>query len=92
MLCFLCSISVLKENIYKSQDPRSYGEAHFIISWGRKLTHEVQTSNSDGIQRAPSSNHDSCGHLVDDTDTDNMDRERGGWMLHKSKKLVGNIF
>lgn len=64
--------------MYKSQDPRSYGEAHFIISWGRKLTHEVQTSNSDGIQRAPSSNHDSCGHLVDDTDTDNMDRERGG--------------
>lgn len=58
--------------MYKSQDPRSYGEAHFIISWGRKLIHEVQTSNSDGIQRVPSSNHDRCDHLVDDTETDNM--------------------
>lgn len=62
--------------MYKSQDPRSHSEAHFIISWGRKLIHEVQTSNSDGIQRAPSSNYDSCDHLVDDTDIDNIHRER----------------
>lgn len=62
--------------MYKSQDPRSHGEAHFIISWGRKLIHEVQTSNSDGIQRAPSSNYHSCDHLVDATDIDNIDTQR----------------